>query len=191
MGTENILVISIVLFVVLGGGISFVIAVYNGLVQVKNNVEKAFNNIDVLLQQRFDELPRLVEAAKGYLKHERDLLKDIVDLRMRYRQASGPDEKVDIENRLSPLLSMLNVLVEQYPDLKAIESFNHIQLRVSAIEEQIADRRELFNDSVNIYNTRIERFPEVLFARMLHYTRKGYLIVPDDKKRVVSLGLDI
>jgi len=190
MNTESIVVSAIILFVFIGGGISYIVAIYNGLVMAKNNVDKAFNNIDVLLQQRHDELPKLVDTVKGYIKHEQGLLKDIVNLRMRYKEAKGVDEKIGIENTLNGLLSRLNVLVEQYPDLKAIESFNHLQMRVSGLEDEIADRRELFNDSINIYNIRIERFPEVLFARPLNYQRMAYLVVPEEKKQDVALGLD-
>ena len=177
---------AIIWFLVLGGGISFVITIYNGLILVKNNVEKAFSNIDVLLQQRHDELPNLVEVAKGYMKHERIVLENIVELRMRYNQALNVDDKVLIENSLNNQLSRFNILAEQYPDLKAINSFNHLQSRVSILEEQIADRRELFKDSVNIYNIRIERFPDLLFAKLFNFLKKGYLIASDEKKREVS-----
>ncbi len=190
MGIETIIVSAILVFVVLGGSISFIVAIYNGLIMVRNNVDKAFNNIDVLLQQRYDELPKLVDVVKGYMHHEQSLLENIVDLRMRYKQAKGVDEKVGIENTLNSLMSRLNVLVEQYPDLKAIGSYNHLQSRISILEEQIADRRELFNDSINIYNIRIERFPDVLFAKPLKYEKKDYLIVPEEKKQDISLGLD-
>ena len=190
MSLEPVVIKTVVLVVVLGGAVSFVVAVYNGLVQVKNNVEKAFNNIDVLLQQRHDELPKLVDAAKGYMKHEQSLLTDIVKLRMKYKEASGVPEKVDIENSINGLLSRLNVLVEQYPDLKAIQSFTHIQERVSMLEEQIADRREFFNDSINIYNIRIERFPDLILAGILGYRKQDYLTVPEEKKQDVTLGFD-
>lgn len=190
MSIEVIIGFAIFLVVVLGGGISFVVAIYNGLILANNNVDKTFNNIDVLLQQRHDELPKLVDAVRGYMSHEQKLLKEIVDLRMGYQKATSIDEKVTIENTLNGLLSKLNILVEQYPDLKAIESFIHLQSRVSILEEQVADRRELFNDSINIYNIRIARFPEVLFTKRLNYIKKNYLIIPEEKKQDVSLEFD-
>ncbi|CAB1056946.1 LemA protein [Olavius sp. associated proteobacterium Delta 1] len=185
----GIILAIIVAFFVAAGIISYITALYNGLVRAKNNLEKAFNNIDVLLQQRHDELPKLVDAAKGYMKHERDLLTDIVKQRMKYRKADGMGAKIATENKLADLLGRFNVLVEQYPDLKAIEAFNHLQLRISGVEGQIADRRELFNDSTNIYNIRIEQFPDFILARLLQYERQAYLKVPEENKEDVKLDL--
>jgi len=186
--TGTILAI-IMAFFVAAGIVSYITALYNGLVRAKNNLEKAFNNIDVLLQQRHDELPKLVDAARGYMKHERDLLTDIVAQRMRYQKSGTLGAKIKSENKLADLLGRFNVLVEQYPDLKAVDSFNQLQMRVSAVEGQIADRRELFNDSINIYNTRIEQFPDFILARLLKYERQAYLKVPEAKKEDVKLDL--
>ena len=152
---------------------------------------KAFNNIDVLLQQRCEELPKLVDAAKGYMKHESDLLAKIVKLRTTYRKADDMGAKINAENKLADLMGRFNALVEQYPDLKAIDSFKQLQTRVSAVEGQIADRRELFNDSVNIYNIRTEQFPDFILARLLNYEKRPYLKVPDDKRQDIKLDLPI
>ena len=179
----------IVILVLVAALVSYVISLYNGLVQANNNTEKAFNNIDVLLQQRYEELPKLVDAAKGYMKHEHDLLGKIVRLRMAYQGASGRTEKVHTENQLADLLGRFNVVVEKYPDLKAIDSFNQLQVRVSALESQIADRRELYNDSINIYNIRIERLPDVILSRMLGYAKQPYLNVPGEKTKDILLDL--
>lgn len=183
------LLIIIVAFIFGAGIVSYLFALYNGLVQAKNNTAKAFNNIDVLLQQRHEELPKLVSAARGYMKHERDLLTNIVNLRMTYRNAGNMAAKIDAENRLTDLMGRFNLLVEQYPDLKAVDTFNHLQSRISTIEGQIADRRELFNDSVNIYNIRIEQLPELLLARILNYAKREYLKVPEEKKQDIALDL--
>ena len=176
-------------FIVGAGFISYFTALYNGLVRAKNNIEKTFNNIDVLLQQRYEELPKLVDAARGYIKHERDLLADIVKLRTKYGQADGMGSKIDAENKLADLMGRFNILVEQYPDLKAIDTFKQLQTRVSSIEGQIADRRELFNDSVNIYNIKIEQFPDFILARLLNYGKQIYLKVPEQKKQDIKLDL--
>lgn len=183
------LLIIIVAFIFGAGIVSYLFALYNGLVQAKNNTVKAFNNIDVLLQQRHEELPKLVSAARGYMKHERDLLTNIVNLRMTYRNAGNMAAKIDAENRLTDLMGRFNLLVEQYPDLKAVDTFNHLQTRISTIEGQIADRRELFNDCVNIYNIRIEQLPELLLARILNYAKREYLKVPEEKKQDIALDL--
>ena len=179
----------IVGFLVAAGLISYIIALYNGLVSARNNFEKTFSNIDVLLEQRHDELPKLVDAARGYMKHEQLLLTDIVKQRMKYQKASDMGTKIKAENQLAELMGRFNVLVEQYPDLKAIDSFNQLQSRISNVEAEIADRRELFNDSINIYNTRVEQFPDVILARLLSYDRQAYLKVPGKKKEDVQLNL--
>ncbi len=186
--TDTIIITIVALIFVAGFG-SYITALYNGLVQAKNNIEKAFNNIDVLLQQRHDELPKLVDAAKGYMKHEQDLLARIVKMRMKYQEADDMGAKIATENKLAGLMERFNILVEQYPDLKAIATFNQLQGRISALEGQIADRRELFNDSVNIYNTRTEQFPEFILARLLNYQKQAYLKVPEDKKEDVAIDL--
>lgn len=134
-------------------------------------------------------MPKLVDAAKGYMKHESDLLVNIVKLRTKYSKADDMGSKIDTENKLADLMGRFNVLVEQYPDLKAIDSFNQLQSRVSGVEGRIADRRELFNDSVNIYNIKVEQFPDFILAQLLNYEKQPYLKVPDDKKEDVKLDL--
>lgn len=173
---------------ILGGGtIAYLVSIYNGLVQVKNNVEKAWKNIDVLLQQRHDELPKLIDACKGYMQHEKSLLESIVKLRVGYNELSDIDQKISRENKLNDLMGQLQMVWEQYPDLKASQNFLQLQTRIAELEESIADRREFFNDSVNIYNIQIERFPEVLVSRKLNYQKHAYLNIPEEKKTDVAM----
>ncbi|OGW39599.1 MAG: hypothetical protein A2X58_13155 [Nitrospirae bacterium GWC2_56_14] len=178
-------------FVILGiallccGGL--VIAIYNSLITVRNNVEKAFNNIDVVLQQRNDELTKLLDTVKGYMTHEKELLSKITELRTGYVKASDLAGKIQIENQMGKLLERLHMVWEQYPDLKAVQSFLHLQGRVSAVEEKIADYRETFNDAVNIYNIQIERFPDLLLARVMNFQRHTFLDVPEEKKEDVKM----
>ncbi|MDH4317745.1 MAG: LemA family protein [Desulfobulbaceae bacterium] len=170
-----------------GGAVAYLISIYNSMVQVKNNVEKAWKNIDVLLQQRHDELPKLIDVCKGYMRHEKSLLESIVKLRVGYNELSDIDQKISRENKLNDLMRQLQVVWEQYPDLKASQNFLQMQQRVSELEESIADRREFFNDSVNIYNIQIERFPEVLVAKKLNYQKHAYLHIPEEKKSDVVM----
>jgi LemA protein len=167
--------------------IGSVISIYNGLITVRNNVSKSFENIDLVLQQRNDELLKLIDTAKTYLKYEKDLLTKLVELRTGYTMAKELEQKIKIENELGKLLEKLNMVWEQYPDLKAIQSFLQVQGRVSAIESRIADFREAFNDAVNIYNIQIERFPDLLLARIMNYPRHAFLEVPADKKKDVKM----
>lgn len=161
---------------------AFLVSLYNSLVQVRNNVQKAWSNIDILLQQRHDELPSLVEVCKGYMVHERETLEKVAQLRGRFDAAATVEDKTALENELNLFLLNLRGRVESYPDLKANANFLKLQDRITALESQIADRREFFNDSVNLYNIKIERFPELLFARLLGFARREFLLVPEASK---------
>jgi LemA protein len=168
--------------------IVYVVKLYNSLVQVKNNVEKAFKNIDVLLKQRHDELPKLIETCKGYMKYEDEILEKLTDLRENYDASDSMSEKTRVENELNRQYLALAGRWEAYPDLKAQKSFNQIQERISGLEAAIADRRELFNDSVNILNIQIARFPEMILAGIFKYKKLAYLEVPDKDK--ADVGID-
>lgn len=180
----------VILVVLLLGIISIVtygVGIYNSLVQVRNNVDKTFNNIDVILQQRHDELPKLVDTCKSYMKYEKEMLDNLMRLREHYGQADSPEKKATIENEIGKQLLTLTARMEAYPDLKANKNFTQIQDRISALESTIADRRELFNDSVNIYNIQIERFPHVILAQMLNYARRAFLEIPQEKKEDIKM----
>lgn len=166
---------------------TYCIYLYNSLVQVRNNVNKAFKNIDVLLMQRNDELPKLIDTCKGYMKYESEILDSLTSLREHYAQAKTTAEKTGIENEINKQYLTLAGRWEAYPELKASASFNQIQERISGLESTISDRREFFNDSVNIYNIRIERFPDLILAGMLKYSRKDFLEVPEEKKQDVKV----
>ena len=181
------LIIIVVLILAAIGVVTYGVGIYNSLVQVRNNVDKAFKNIDVLLLQRHDEIPKLVETCKAYMKYEKEILENLIRLRERYGEAKTIDEKTQIENDIGRQLMGLNARMEAYPDLKASQHFSQIQGRISGLESGIADRRELFNDSVNIYNIQIERFPHVILARLLSYTRRAFLEVPEGKKEDVKM----
>jgi len=146
----------------------YCISIYNGLVALRENVKKSWSNIDVLLTQRHDEIPKLVETCKAYMKHERETLEQVMLARSGVHQAQeikDVDALGSAESRLRDGLGRLFALAESYPDLKANQSFQHLQTRISQLEESIADRRELYNDSVNINNIRIDQFPDLAIAR--------------------------
>ena len=158
-------------------GIYFVIT-YNGLVNIKHNVEKAWANIDVLLKQRHDELPKLIDTCKQYMKHEQDTLEKVIQARSRVseaRESHNVEALGAAENILRSGLGKLFALAESYPDLKANEQFLHLQSRISGLENAIADRREFYNDSVNINNVRIEQFPDLIVAKMFNFKAAALL----------------
>ena len=181
-------VILIVVAALFGVGlIGYVISMFNSLVQVRNNIEKAWKNIDVLLLQRHDELLKLIDTCMAYMQHERGLLTSLTELRVGYDKAGTTHEKVNVENEINKRMIQLRGVWEGYPVLKASQNFLQIQQRISALESSTADRRELFNDSVNIYNIQVERFPERLLAGVLAYRRHAFLEVPEEKKQDVKM----
>ena len=141
----------------------------------------------MLLQQRHDELAKLVDAVAGYMKHERGALEEITRLRGGYDAAKGSEDKVRIENELNQMFGRLRVTWEAYPDLKANQGVMLLMQRISALESEIADRREFFNDSITVYNTTIERFPDLLAAGAFGYPRRDLLVVPEELKQDVKV----
>jgi len=168
-------------FIVWGGiaaAILYFVLIYNNLVRLKHNVSQAWSNIDVLLKQRHDELPKLIETCKQYMGFEKDVLQKVTQARAAVAQARetrnvralGP-----AETQLRTTIGNLYAVAENYPELRANESFQNLQSRISQLEAQIADRREFYNDSVNVNNIRIEQFPDAVIARMLKFGARELL----------------
>lgn len=163
-----VLIVVVVLVVIIATG--YFTSIYNGLITLKNNIDKAWANIDVLLKQRHDELPKLLDVCKGYMGHESGVFANVMQARQNLMAAPGPAQKGQVEGALQNSLRQLFALAENYPNLKAQASFQQLQERISSIESQIADRREFYNDSVNSYNIRIASVPDMFVARMLALT---------------------
>jgi LemA protein len=159
------IIVTLFVVILLGVGIvAYVATLYNSLIQVKNNVDQAWANIDVLLKQRADELGKLLDSVKAYLVYERDLLTRLTTLRAQVGRG-GPDAaRLDAERDLGANLGRLLAVTENYPDLKSNANFLELQRRMTGVEEQIAHRREFYNDAVNINNVRMEQFPDSLLA---------------------------
>ncbi len=174
------------------GVITYVVMLYNGLVAVKNNVDKAWANIDVLLKQRHDELPGLIEVCKGYMKYEGDTLLRVTQARNAYEQASTVDQKVQASADLTSALGRLIATAENYPDLKANADFAHLQQRITDLESEIADRREFYNDSVNTFNIRIQEMPDAILARQMGLApRQMFQVAEADKAPVPIVFADV
>jgi LemA protein len=168
----------------------YTIFLYNNLVSLKHGVSKAWSNIDVLLKQRHDELPKLVEVCKQYMQYEQETLEKVVQARSAVMQArSGGDIKElgQAESQLRLGLGNLFALAENYPDLKANNSYQQLQSRISQLENGIADRREVYNEAVNLNNVRIEQFPDVLVARLFNFRDFGLLEFSEEEKRDVNM----
>jgi LemA protein len=157
---------------------AYAVMLYNGLVQVKHEVAKAWANIDVLLKQRHDELPKLIETCSQYKQFEQATLQRVVEARSQVHTAREHQDMPALgqaENALRAGVGQIFAVAESYPELKANESFMQLQGRITSLESAIADRRELYNDAANINNVRIEQFPDALIARMFDFPAKPLL----------------
>ena len=172
------MIVGLVLVVVLIVLVGYWIGVYNGLVRVRAEVKLAWSNIDVLLVQRHDELPKLVETCKQYLQYEQQTLEKVMQARAAVATARTSGDVAAVgtaEAGMRSGLAGLYAVAEKYPDLKANEAFQHLQQRISGLEQAISDRREIYNEAVNINNVRIAAFPDVLIASRYGFTEAAFL----------------
>lgn len=181
---------TIVALVVLSILTIYFILIYNNLVTLKHNVSKSWSNIDVLLKQRHDELPKLVETCRQYMNYEKAALEAVIKARSAVASAQMKSDMKALgaaETQLRLGLGNLFALAEAYPELKANQSFKHLQTRITALEHDIADRREFYNDSTNINNIRIEQFPDIIVAKLLGFRPFDLLVFSEADKADVSL----
>lgn len=181
---------------ILGGVAGFVviamcITIYNNLVGLNKQVDRSWANIETILQQRFDEIPQLVEVVEQYAAYEKNTLERVIKARSQYSSANNLDAKIESSNEMTSALRGLLALGEAYPDLKANQSFLHLQGRVSSLESNIADRREVFNETVTNFNTRLSQIPDVFFARLLGYVEKPLYHPPKEEMVRPSLKMKV
>jgi LemA protein len=183
--------VALLVFLFLGLAVSgYLIGIYNALVRVSASVKLAWANIDVLLVQRHDELPKLVEVCRQYMQYERDTLERVMKARTGVDEArsSGNVNSVGAaERELRSGLNGLYAVAERYPDLKANEAFRQLQARISGLETAIADRREVYNDAVNANNVRIQAIPDVFVARFGNFPAAQLLQFQADEKADVDM----
>ena len=163
MHPMEILVVASIGFVVVGS-IGYFLSLYNGLVELKNNIGKSWANVDVLLKQRHDEIPKLVKTCEAYMQHERAIFDKLSEARASLQTASTVAQRAEAEN---------------YPDQKADQGFRSLQQRISELENQIADRREYYNDVVTLFNTRLEQIPASWVAQGMQLERAELFKVSD------------
>ena len=179
----------LLVFLVLTGLLVYAIIIYNELVRLRNDNDRAWANIDVLLKQRHDEIPNLVETVKGYMQHERQVLENVTAARASAVSAMTVAQKAQADLLMTGALRGLFAVAENYPQLKANENFLKLQNRISELEERIADRREFFNDDVNTYNTRIRQIPDVFLANFMALKPREMFKVSDEDRRQVEVKL--
>ncbi len=168
----------------------YVIVIYNRLVNLKHNTTRAWSNIDVLLKQRHDELPKLVATCREYMKYERETLEKVINARSRVASARAAGDIGALgaaEGALRIGLGQLFALAEDYPDLKANETFRHLEERISGLENSIADRREFYNESVNLNNIGIEEFPDVIIAGFFNF--KSFQLLEFEQSELADVDM--
>lgn len=171
--------------------IVYFVGIYNGLVGLRESVKVAWANIDVLLKQRHDELPKLVETCKRYMQFEQETLEKVMRARASVSQASTSGNIAAVgaaEQQLRVGVGRLFAVAENYPQLKTDETFKQLQGRITALEESIADRRELYNDQVNLNNIRVKVFPDVLIAQKFGFPSAHLLEFANEEKSDADVG---
>ncbi len=183
-------VILFCIVVLVGLAIMFV-NIYNGLVQLRAQLERTWSNIDVILKQRYDELPQLIQVIEQYAGYEAGILKELVQARAHYGSAQSVNEKIQASQEMSLALKGILAIGEAYPELKANQNFTQLQTRISQLESTLADRRESYNEAVANFNTRIEQFPDVFAARMLNYQRQQMFQVAEQERVAPNLKMNL
>lgn len=168
-----------------------IIGMYNNLVSLKMRVKNAWAQIDTQLKRRFDLIPNLVETVKGYAQHEQSTLDDVIKARNNYVSANSVEDKASANTELNATLKNLFALAESYPDLKANENFMALQTELSGTEDKIAYSRQFYNDTVTIYNTKLETFPSNLVASMFGFKASALFNVDNEEaKKAVKVDFN-
>ncbi len=182
----------LILIVVVVGVLAFLgVSMYNSMIGLRNQLERAWANIDVILKQRFDEIPQLIQVIEQYSNYEAGLLQKLAEARSQYGRARSVDEKIPASQDFSVALNGIMAIGENYPELKANQNFIQLQSRVSDLESVIADRREVYNEAVTNFNTRIDQFPDLFVARFLNYQRQTMFKVSEAERVAPSLKMNL
>lgn len=160
-----------------------IIGMYNGLVQARIKVDNAWSQIDVQLQRRFDLIPNFVETVKGYMTHEKETFEKIAALRTSWANASSVSEKADLDNQLSTSLKTIMAVSENYPELKANQNFSELSEELRNTENKISFSRQFYNDTVTMYNTKLQVFPSNIIAGMFNFKSRDLFKVESDEAR--------
>ena len=174
---------------VAAGVLAYVTMIYNGLIGLRNDIDKAWANTDVLLKQRHDEIPRLVDVCKGYMQYERETLQSVAEARAKYAMAQTIDQRAAASGALTQSVQRLFAVAENYPGLQANASFLELQKRITELENEIADRREFYNDAINVFNTRIAQLPDSFVANIMGIRPRPMFRVAAAEKAPVQVAL--
>ena len=175
----GLILIAIILIIILA-----FISIYNGLVKAKFKVDNAWSQIDVQLQRRFDLIPNFVETVKGYMKHESDTFTKISEIRTSWAHAQNVTEKANLDNQLSTALKTIMAVSESYPELKANENFSELSEELRNTENKISFSRQFYNDTVTMYNTKLQVFPSNIIAGMFNFTPRDLFEAENDEEKM-------
>jgi LemA protein len=163
------------------------VAIYNGLIRLKNRVDEAWSDIDVQLKRRYDLIPNLVNTVKGYASHEKEVFEKVTEARTRAMGAGSAADKAQAENMLSQTLKSLFAVAEAYPDLKANQNFLELQRELTDTEDKIQASRRFYNGNVRDFNTKIQVFPNNIFAGMLGFSSREFFEAEGGEKEPVKV----
>ena len=178
------IIIAIIVLIVV-----YALTLYNSFVKLNNKVKEAFSTMDVYLKKRWDLIPNIVEIVKGYAEHEKNTLKEVVELRNSAYDKMSDDEKIKTNEKLSSGISEIMALAEAYPDLKANENFKDLSNQLTKVEDEIANSRKYYNGVVRIYNNKVEMFPSNVFAGLFGYKSKVMFEVSSNERENVKVEL--
>jgi LemA protein len=179
-----------IVIVVLAAVLVFFIGNYNALIQLRNRVKDQWSQIDIQLKRRFDLVPNLVETVKGYTKHEKETLENVVKARNAYQTAKTPEEQMKADGELTKTLTKLFALAEAYPDLKANDNFMELQTELSNIEEKISASRQFYSDSVLNYNNKVQMFPSNIVASIFGFKEEKFFEAQTEERENVKVKFD-
>ncbi len=182
LGTGLIILIAVVVLLIL-----YFILSYNRFITLRNRMDNAWSQIDVQLKRRFDLIPNLLETVKGYMKHEKDTLKEVTSARTAFLNSTGPASKAKAENQLSGALKTIFAVAEDYPKLQASQNFMQLQEELSGTESKIAYARQFYNDTVLEYENKRERFPSNLIANMFHFGEREFFKTEGKERENVQI----
>lgn len=166
----------------------YVLVTYNVFVKMKNRVDESFSTMDVYLKKRWDLIPNIVETVKGYAKHEKSTLSEVIKLRNGAYDNMSSDEKIKANQQLSKGITKIMALAEQYPDLKANENFKDLSTQLTKIEDEIANSRKYYNGTVREFNDKVQMFPSNIVANIFGYKSKVMFEANEDERKNVKVS---
>jgi LemA protein len=179
-----------VLAIIVIAVVIYFVGLYNSLVRFKNNIDRSFSDIDVLLKQRHDELPKLIETCKGYMQYEQKTLQAVTEARTAFMRATTPSQKAQADNMVSGALKTLFAVAEKYPDLKANTNFMQLQGRITELESKIAAQRSAYNEDVNAFNIRIAQIPANFVAGLMGLQPRALFQVAEADREDVKVSFN-